>query len=231
MSIDTLPASTIAPTRQSWLRPKYLLFGFIAVMAVYVMIKFEGFLIDSKHPEWTHIESFKWWMLIHGLAAGCALILGPMQFSERLRQHYMGLHRVVGRIYVFSVFISAPVGVIIQHADEKLGMARTFTVETMIQSGLWVLTTAIAWVFILNGKVAQHRQWMTRSFGTGPLIFLEVRVILGLGNISDPHLVETVVWICTASSIFIADVVLQVEEHLRSRRARTKIQAAVAVPS
>jgi hypothetical protein len=41
-----------------------------------------------------------------------------------------------------------------------------------------VLTTAIALAFILNGKVQQHRAWMTRSFGTGPMIFLEVRVIM-----------------------------------------------------
>jgi uncharacterized membrane protein len=228
MSSQTLTPPVASPTRQSGFRPKYLLFSVIGAMALYVLFKFEHFLIDSKDPEWTHIASFKWWLLIHGLAGACALILGPMQFSERLRQRYLGLHRVVGRIYVFAVFISAPVGVIIQHADEKLGMTRGFTIETTVQSTLWVLTTAIAWVLILKGKVAQHRQWMTRSFGTGPLIFIEVRVILGLLDIQDPHVVETVVWICTASSIFVADAVLQVEELLRARPARAKLQPAMA---
>lgn len=68
--------------RTSWLRPKYLLFGFIGLMFVYVLIRFESFLIDPKDPEWLHIESFKWWLLPHGLAGACALFLGPMQFSD-----------------------------------------------------------------------------------------------------------------------------------------------------
>ena len=70
----------------SWLRPKYLLFGFIGLMFVYVLRYDEIFLIDPKDPEWQHIATFKWWLLPHGLAAACALLLGPLQFSERLRK-------------------------------------------------------------------------------------------------------------------------------------------------
>ena len=228
MSTESLPLQGVSRPRASWLRPKYLLFGFIGLMFLYVLARFEGFLIDSKDPEWMHIESFKWWLLGHGIAGGCALILGPMQFSDRLRQRFTKLHRVVGRIYIACVFIAAPAGVVIQRIDENLGFSRTFTIETMIQGGLWLLTTAIALAFILKGKVQQHRQWMTRSFGTGPLIFLEARVILGLTGVAKfgPHAVETVVWICTASSIFIADLVLQVQELLRNRRVPAKVETA-----
>ena len=82
----------------------------------------------------------------------------------------------------------------------------------------------IAFAFILNGKVEQHRQWMVRSFGTGPLIFLEVRVIGGLTGWENlgPHAVETIVWACTACSIPIADLVLQAQELLRTRKKRAK---------
>jgi uncharacterized membrane protein YozB (DUF420 family) len=40
-------------------------------------------------------------------------------------------------------------------------------------------TTGIAFACILNGKVQQHRQWMTRSYAVA-LVFLEVRVIAGV---------------------------------------------------
>lgn len=103
-----------------------------------------------------------------------------------------------------------------------------FTFETFFQSGLWILTTAIALGFILKGKVQQHRQWMTRSFGTGPLIFIEARVIFGLAHIQSAAMAEAIVWACTASSIFVADVVLQVQETLRSRPARAKVTAGGA---
>ena len=188
----------------------------------YVLQHNERFLIDSQDKYWDHIETLKlkWWLLPHGLAGACALLLGPMQFSDRLRQRYVRLHRVVGRLYVTGTFIAAPLGVYLQYLNEAAGSSRTFTIETAFQGGLWFLTTAIAWALILNGKTQLHRQWMTRSFGTGPLIFLEVRVIGGVFNITDPAF-EYVVWACTLSSIFVADTVLLVQELLRTRPRRS----------
>jgi uncharacterized membrane protein len=208
------------------LRPKYLLFGVIGVMFLWVLTHSERFLIDPADGEWMHIQSFKWWLLPHAIAGACALILGPMQFSDRLRQRFIGVHRAVGRLYVTGVFIAAPLGVYIQYLNEPLGFARSFTIETVFQAGLWMLTTGIAFAFILQGKVQQHRQWMTRSFGTGPLIFLEVRVIFSVFNVSDPHSIEIVVWACTASSLFVADLVLQVQEILRMRPRTAKVRSA-----
>ncbi|HYT22889.1 MAG TPA: DUF2306 domain-containing protein [Candidatus Polarisedimenticolia bacterium] len=43
-----------------------------------------------------------------GMVGACALLLGPMQFSERLRQRFTKFHRVVGRFYVTGVFAAAP---------------------------------------------------------------------------------------------------------------------------
>lgn len=217
---------------RSWLRPKYLLFGFIGLMLAYVLAHDENFLINPKDPEWQHIQLFRWWLLPHGLAGASALLLGPMQFSERLRRRYVKLHHIVGYIYIVCVFIAAPLGPYIQHVDERLGYARSFTIETMFQGGIWMLTTGIALAFILNGKVQQHRQWMTRSFGTGPLIFIEVRVIGGLTGWENlgPHVNEIIVWACTASSVLIADLVLQAEElyRIRSNRAKAQSKAHVA---
>ena len=195
-------------------------------MFLYVVDHSERFLIDPADGEWMHIESFKWWLLPHAIAGACALILGPMQFSDRLRQRFISVHRAVGRLYVTGVFIAAPLGIYIQYLNEPLGFARSFTIETVFQAGLWMLTTGIAFAFILQGKVQQHRQWMTRSFGTGPLIFLEVRVIFSVFNVSDPHSIEIVVWACTASSLFVADLVLQVQESLRMRPRTAKVRSA-----
>jgi uncharacterized membrane protein len=195
-------------------------------MFVYVLVINERFLIDAADPEWAHIESFKWWLLPHGLAAACALILGPLQFSDRLRMRYAKLHKRVGWIYITGTFIGAPMGVWVQYLDETTGFARSFTIETMIQAGIWMITTGIALAFILKGKVQQHRQWMTRSFGSGPLIFLEARVIFNLTGVRDPASIETIVWICTASSILVADIVLQVQELIRGRPAPARARAS-----
>jgi hypothetical protein len=72
---------------------------------------------------------------------------------------------------------------------------------------------------------------MTRSFGTGPLIFLEVRVIGGITGWENlgPHANEIIVWACTLSSIFIADLVLEAEELYRSRPRRAAVRKDAAV--
>jgi uncharacterized membrane protein len=218
----------LQPSRRP--RPKYLLFAFIGLMVLYVLRHNEHFLVDATDPAWVHYQPFKWWLLPHGLAGACALFLGPMQFSDRLRQRYAKLHRVVGRFYVAGVFIAAPLGFYIQYFQERMGGTRSFSFAAALDATLWMLTTGIAFMFILKGKVQQHRQWMTRSLAVA-LVFLEVRVILGvtgwekLGGSVD----ETVVWVCLGFSLFLADVVLQVQELRRTRTIPAKAQATLGL--
>jgi uncharacterized membrane protein len=212
-------------------RPKYLLFAFIGLMVAYVLAHNERFLIDARDPEWPHIQSFKWWLLPHALAGACALILGPMQFSDRLRQRYARLHRVVGRIYVAGVFIAAPLGTYIQYYEERMGAPRGFSFAAATDAALWMTTTAIALMFILKGKVQQHRQWMTRSFAVA-IVFLEVRVVGGitgwdaLGDAAN----ETIVWACVALSLLFADIVLQWQDLRRAKPVAAGAQSATRTP-
>lgn len=212
-------ATAVAPLQRSfWLRPKYLLFAVAGLMLAYVVFHNEGFLIHPNDPVWHHYQPFKWWLLPHGLAGACALLLGPMQFSDRLRQRFTKLHRIVGRIYVGGVFVAGPLGLYIQFFNERVGGPRSFSVAAGVQATLWMLTTGIALALILKGKVQQHRQWMTRSFAVA-LIFLEVRVIAGVTrweNLGTPA-IETIVWGCIAFSVVAADIVLQLQELRRSR--------------
>ena len=205
--------------RSSWLRPKYLLFATIGLMLTYVIPHDESFLVHPKDPVWQHYEPFKWWLLPHGIAGTCALLLGPMQFSDRLRNRFRLLHRIVGRIYVAGVFVAAPLGFYIQYFQERMGDPRSFSIAAAVDAALWMITTGIAMVFVLKAKVQEHRKWMTRSFAVA-LVFLEGRVIGGLTGWenSDVHANETTVWFCLAFSILSADLVLQWQQlgHQRS---------------
>src|SRR5580693_8871808 len=203
---------------RSWLRPKRFLWGISALMLAYVLYHDESFLVHPKDPLWHHYEPFKWWLLPHGIAGACALLLGPMQFSDRVRHRFRQLHRVVGRIYVAGVFVAAPLGFYIQYFQERMGDARSFSIAAAADAVLWMMTTGIAMVFILKGKVQEHRQWMTRSFAVA-LVFLEVRVIGSVGGWEnlDVHANETIVWACLAFSILSADLVLQWQELGRQR--------------
>jgi uncharacterized membrane protein len=212
-------STTLAALKQSsWLRPKYVLFAAIGLMLAYVVPHDESFLVHSKDTVWQHYDPFKWWLLPHGIAGACALLLGPMQFFDQLRVRFRQLHRVVGRIYVAGVFVAAPLGFYIQYFQERMGDPRSFSIAAAVEAALWLTTTGIALVFILKGKIEAHRQWMTRSFAVA-LVFLEVRVIGGVGGWEslDVHANETIVWACIALSILSADLVLQWQELGRQR--------------
>jgi len=211
---------------KNWFRPKNVVFGFIFLMMVYVLNHNERFVIDSSDPIWNHYQTFKWWLLPHGVAGACSLLLGPMQFSDRLRRRSAKLHRIVGRVYVVGVLIAAPLGVFIQHRfDERLGMSRSFTLATIVDATLWMLTTLIALAFALRGKIQQHSQWMTRSYAVA-IVFLEVRVVYGIGGWSNTAVAETILWACLALSLAFADMAI----HWRELRT-TRCAAPKAIPT
>jgi uncharacterized membrane protein YozB (DUF420 family) len=80
-------------------------------------------------------------------------------------------------------------------------------------------------MFILQGKVQQHRQWMTRSFGAA-LIFLEGRAILDLTGWV--KYLEVIIWCCVAAAIPLADLVLLFQEPRRSRAVPARLSTPPA---
>ena len=196
-------------------------------MIAYVLYHNESFLVQPEHPAWQHYQPFKWWLLPHGIAGACALFLGPLQFSDRLRRRFAKLHRVVGRFYIAGVCIAGPLGFYIQYFEERMGETRSFSIAAAVDAALLMITTLIALVFILKGKVQQHRQWMTRSFAVA-LVFVEVRVIAGVTGLEKlgPGAIETIVWSCLAFSILSADIVLQLQELKQSRPVARKAKLA-----
>jgi uncharacterized membrane protein len=221
-----MSAGSPALLRRSWLRPKYVLFAIVGLMMAYVLRHNEYFLVQPGAPVWQHYQPFKWWLLPHGVAGACALLLGPMQFSDRLRQRLPKLHRVIGRIYVAGALIAAPIGAYIQYFEERMGSTRSLTLATVVLGFLWMTTTSIAFAFILKRKVLQHRQWMTRSYAVA-VVFLENRVILGVtGWENVPEIGDIVVWTTVALSLLVADVVLQIQELQRTRALPSRASAA-----
>jgi uncharacterized membrane protein len=212
-----MATASLSPPRAPWFRAKNLLFACVALMALYVIRHNEHFLIDRNDPFWRHIESFKWWLLVHGLAGACALILAPLQFSDRLRLRLTKMHRIVGRIYITGVFILAPLGAYIEYMEERIGGTRSETIATGVFAILLMSTTSIALFFILNRKIQQHRQWMTRSYAVA-LVFFEVRVIGGIFRLDDNVAAsDTAFWICLVLAVPLADLILQVQESRRTR--------------
>lgn len=98
---------------------------------------------------------------IHIVFGGLALISGWTQFSQRIRSKSIWCHRLIGRLYMVAVALSALAGVYIAfYATGGL-----LAVSGFICLGItWFFTTMKAYLHIRNGQVPQHRQFMIYSY-------------------------------------------------------------------
>ena len=101
------------------------------------------------------------WLVIHVAGAATALLLGPLQFSSRLRGRFGWFHRWIGRTYVVSCLVGGVAGFVL-----ALG-ASTGLISTIGFGALaiaWIVTTSLAWRWAMQGRFIEHRAWMIRSF-------------------------------------------------------------------
>src|SRR5215204_163755 len=192
---------------------KYVVFSAIAVASTYVLYHNERFLVDSSHPVWQHYESFKWWLLPHGVFGAIVLLFAPLQFSDRLRQRFTKTHRVMGRLYVLGALGLAPLGAYIQYYQERTGAPRSFTVLAVVDAAMLFATTALAFLFAVKRKIALHRQWATRSYAVA-LVFIGGRFVMGITGWETlgVEIVQAIIWSCLALSMVLADVSIHWKE-------------------
>jgi len=210
------------------IKAKYVVFTIIGLATLYVMSHNERFLIDSKHPAWQHYESFKWWLLPHGIFGTIVLLFAPFQFSERLRQRFTKAHRVMGRFYVVGALGLAPLGAYIQYYQERMGAPRSFTVLAIVDATMLMGATLLAFLFAFKRKIALHRQWATRSYAIA-LVFIGARFVLGITGWETlgVEIVQAMIWSCLALSVPLADVAINWRE-LRASVSAAPAKASVA---
>jgi len=146
-------------------------------------------------------------LIPHTLSGVIALLAGAMQFSSRLRRRHLKFHRVLGRIYVVSVFIGAPTGI-------ALAAGRPGMPGTSIQAAAWMVCTTAAFIAARNRQIAQHRQWMVRSYAV-TFTFVSSRV-LNLWPVYWSHLGDSLAAVgviaFTLASLLVADLGLNWRE-------------------
>ena len=117
-------------------------------------------------------------LIPHTLAGILALLIGPINFSSRIRQRYLQLHRILGRIYVVSVLIGSFTGI-------ALASGRPGLPGTAMQAAAWMVCTAAAFMTARNRQIAAHRQWMARSYAV-TFTFVSSRVLNIWPALSEP---------------------------------------------
>jgi uncharacterized membrane protein len=211
--LTPVPAPAQAPTR--WQKPT--LWAILGALTLFVAFQNEIPLLLTK-PEQTHLRSIVWLVVPHILAGLTALLLGPLQFSTRLRQRSPQLHRIIGRVYVGSVFVAAPLAIILtvtNHNPQPL----YFNLANSVQAGTWMIATAAALLTARNRHFQQHRAWMVRSYAvTFTFIALRVPRVSHAWNVIGRPGAAMMVILFTFMAILVPDIALTWRE-LTQRRA------------
>jgi uncharacterized membrane protein len=167
-----MATSRLLAPNSSRSRFKTVLWIFLGFTALFVFITSEVLLVTDYpmyHAYRLQVIADRHLLIPHTLAGIFALLIGPINFSSRIRQRHLKFHRVLGRIYVISVFIGATTGV-------TLAFGRPGFPGTCGQAAAWVVCTTAAFITAHNRHIVQHRQWMARSYAV-TFTFISSRVL------------------------------------------------------
>ncbi len=211
-----MPTSTLLAPNSTRSRFKTVLWISLGLTALFVFVTSEVLLITDYpmyHAYRLQVIADRHLLIPHTLAGLFALLIGPINFSSRIRHRHLQLHRILGRIYVISVFIGSFTGI-------ALAAGRPGLPGTSMQAAAWMVCTTAAFLTARNREIIQHRQWMARSYAV-TFTFVSSRV-LNLWPRYWSHLGDTFAAVgviaFTLASLLIVDLGLNWRE-LTTRRA------------
>jgi hypothetical protein len=161
--------SSVISTRR--LTSKNLLWFLMLIMGLAVLWREIRYLNPHNELREQHLQ-VRWMLLPHLLLGGVAMLSGPVQFSSRLRNRYTKAHRVLGRCYVGSILVAAPLAIAM---PIYLRQDPFYIIGTVVHAGSWFVITLVAFLIARNRHVVQHRQWMIRSYAV-TFSFIVVRI-------------------------------------------------------
>jgi uncharacterized membrane protein len=202
---------------------KHLMFVVLGLLMILVWFTRDKMLLDPGSFLRQRYAPIPWLMIFHGVPGAIALFLAPFQFSNRLRQRYLQVHRIMGRIYVGCVLISAPVAVKVS----TILVIPTLFMASVIQSSAWIITTVTALYCIRTRRVQQHREWMMRSYPFA-MVFIVGRAIIAIPAVARTGElgIATVVWSVIATACFLPSFLIAWKGLLQSKPALRSSAAA-----
>jgi len=167
-----MASSTLLAPSTGRSRFKTVLWISLGLTVLFVFITSEVLLVTDYpmyHAYRLQVIADRHLLIPHTLGGVIALLAGPVQFSSRFRRRHLNFHRVLGRIYVISVFVGALTGI-------ALASGRPGLPGTSMQAAAWIVCTTAAFITARNRQIVQHRQWMIRSYAV-TFTFVSSRVL------------------------------------------------------
>ncbi|MBC6112886.1 DUF2306 domain-containing protein [Pedobacter fastidiosus] len=144
----------------------------------------------------------------HIVLGGISLLIGWVQFSPKLREKNIKIHRIIGKIYMVCVLLSSIAGI-------SIGFFATGGIVAsagFISLGLlWFFSTWNAYSHIKNGDVEKHKKMMVYSyaicFAAVTLRIWLTPLILICNDFTVAY--RVVAWLCWIPNLYVAYLINQ----------------------
>jgi hypothetical protein len=149
---------------------------------------------------------FQWGFYVHIVSAWWVMGIGVFQFWPFFFQKYALWHRLLGKIYIFSILaLAAPSGFVLAlYANGGLSVKVGFGLQCFV----WWLTTWVAWREITFRHPQRHVEWMLRSYAV-TLAAMSLRlasyVMVYVWHTKPIETYLTVTWLSWVGNLFIAE--------------------------
>jgi uncharacterized membrane protein len=201
-------------------------------VGVYFIVRYvPRYFVVTEASYGTYFWPRAGWVLTHVALSLLAITIGPLQLWARIRERYWRFHRLAGRIYLIGVAGGSVAAI---------GLSLTAGFTPAYRSGLfflalaWMGTTGMAFAAIRRRKIAQHREWMIRSYVV-TFSFVTFRVVRdifvanGLGTFEEMLVVMS--WASWAVPLLITEMVIQGRAIFSTFAAMRKHEQHARAPS
>ena len=198
----------------------------LALVAVRFVAKYTLHYLAPGGTERTNYATRALALRVHIVAGGAALFMGLAQLRSGISGRRRGMHRWMGRAYVGCVAVGSLAAVaLLRHASANW----VFATGLWGLAAAWVGTTGLAYVAIRRGDVAQHREWMTRSYVVtfAFVMFRALFELLGalhVGTVAERAAFAS--WCCWAAPLLLAELTLQGRKVLAPASSRHRFRSS-----
>ncbi len=144
----------------------------------------------------------------HIFMGGLALLTGFSQFFKGLRRKRLGLHRILGKIYILAVLLSGSSGLAIAYfASGGLIPALGFSALAV----LWLYTTANAYITIKNKQIEAHQRWMIRSYAlcfAAVTLRIYLPIFIAFIGMDFYAAYKIIAWLCWIPNLVVAEFLI-----------------------
>lgn len=189
---------------KSYLNPNLIPGIVVLLLSLYFIIENRRFYAMTPEVLGKYFE-IKWVLIAHIFCGALALVSGPFLLWESFRNRFLKIHRLIGKIYIISILVSAVSALYLTFTTAlEINLPYAFALQMLVF--VWLTSTGFAYWAVRNKKLMLHKEWMLRSYLStvafvGQALVIKIPSIMVLGSFAE--ISPSIFWFSWAIPMFL----------------------------